>query len=260
MFNFSRCRRFAPLCVSSFVRVSRFAATVVFLFLIALFLIAKGAVAANGGSEAATDDRKVVLDQNEPRPFHEIQADMRAFLRRESVAQDESDKVAAILDLCALYEELKRDPRLAESPTLETYRLKIRSRLISFQSKLEKRQARAERLARRQGDSFDPVLMQQAGRTTSDLAIQISLVGQTLGGPAQVFSQAGGAYGGGVGDYGDDLVNLIENTIAPEFWDTVGGPGTIMYYRPLYALVVRATSEVHHSIGGTLGALRAAGN
>ena len=56
-----------------------------------------------------------------------------------------------------------------------------------------------------------------------------------------------------------DLVELIQNTISPEFWDVVGGPGTIMYYRPLLAIVVRATSEVHHQVGGAMDALRRAG-
>ena len=225
-----------------------------------LIVLITGLLTGIQTASASDDGPKIILDSNEPRPFHEINADLRVFLRREAVAKEDTDQVAAILDLCALYEELKRDPRLADSPTLETYRIKIRSRLMSFQSDLEKRQARAERLARRRGETFDPVLMQQAERTTEDLANQMSLVGQTFGGPAQVFSRAGGAYGGGVGDYGADLVSLIENTIAPEFWDTVGGPGTIMYYRPLHALVVRATSEIHHTLGGTLDALRAAGN
>jgi len=60
-------------------------------------------------------------------------------------------------------------------------------------------------------------------------------------------------------DYGPSLVALIERTIAPEFWDTNGGPGSIVYYQPLMCLVVRATSEIHHLIGGATGALRAAG-
>jgi hypothetical protein len=54
-------------------------------------------------------------------------------------------------------------------------------------------------------------------------------------------------------------VNLIEHTIAPTKWDTVGGPFTVMYYAPLKVLVVRATGEVHEQIGGALGGLRAAG-
>jgi len=55
------------------------------------------------------------------------------------------------------------------------------------------------------------------------------------------------------------LVNLIERTIAPDKWDTVGGPFSIMYYAPLKVLVVRATDEVHHRVGDALGGLRAAG-
>jgi hypothetical protein len=52
---------------------------------------------------------------------------------------------------------------------------------------------------------------------------------------------------------------LIERTICPEFWDVNGGPGTIYYYYPLRVIAVRATSEVHHRIGGTLTDLRDAG-
>jgi len=61
------------------------------------------------------------------------------------------------------------------------------------------------------------------------------------------------------GDYGAELVELIERTINPSFWDVAGGPGTIVYYRPLQCLVVRATAEVHGQVGGVLGDLRAAG-
>jgi hypothetical protein len=53
-----------------------------------------------------------------------------------------------------------------------------------------------------------------------------------------------------------ELVDLIQNTIAPESWQREGGPGTIYIYRPLNALVIRQTGEVHHQIGGLLGALR----
>jgi hypothetical protein len=57
-------------------------------------------------------------------------------------------------------------------------------------------------------------------------------------------------------DWGPDLVNLIERTINPAFWDVVGGPGTIVYYRPLQCLVVTATAEVHGNVGNVLGGLR----
>jgi hypothetical protein len=62
-----------------------------------------------------------------------------------------------------------------------------------------------------------------------------------------------------VGDWGPALVNLIERTIAPEKWGTVGGPFSIMYFAPLRVLVVRATAEVHNDVGRVVGGLRAAG-
>jgi hypothetical protein len=55
------------------------------------------------------------------------------------------------------------------------------------------------------------------------------------------------------------LVDLIERTINPAFWDVVGGPGTIFYYAPLQCLVVRATTEVHENLGGFVGNVRAVG-
>ena len=67
------------------------------------------------------------------------------------------------------------------------------------------------------------------------------------------------AFGGAAGpaDWGPDLVDLIERTINPAFWDVAGGPGTIVYYRPLHCLVVRATAEVHGNVGRLIGDLRA---
>ena len=67
------------------------------------------------------------------------------------------------------------------------------------------------------------------------------------------------APGGANGDYGDDLVQLIQRTVKPDFWDVNGGPGSIYFYRPLNALVIRATSEVHRDLGGALDGLRKAG-
>ena len=37
-----------------------------------------------------------------------------------------------------------------------------------------------------------------------------------------------------------------------------GGPGTVVYFAPRQVLVVRATSELHFSLGTLLGDMRAA--
>ena len=59
-----------------------------------------------------------------------------------------------------------------------------------------------------------------------------------------------GGPGGAPRSNGQDLIDLIQNTIAPESWDVMGGPGTIMYWEPGFALVVRQTDDVHEQIGG----------
>jgi hypothetical protein len=65
-----------------------------------------------------------------------------------------------------------------------------------------------------------------------------------------------GNFGGAVADYGQDLVDLIHAVIQPDIWDVNGGPATVVYYRPLQVLVVRAPGEVHEQLGGALNGLR----
>lgn len=51
------------------------------------------------------------------------------------------------------------------------------------------------------------------------------------------------------------LINLIQDTIDPDSWESRGGGGSIYYYAPLHALVIRQTEDVHRQIGGVLGNL-----
>ncbi|MEX0703767.1 MAG: hypothetical protein WD069_16840 [Planctomycetales bacterium] len=55
-----------------------------------------------------------------------------------------------------------------------------------------------------------------------------------------------------------DLIGLIETTVAPETWAINGGRGTITYWGPGMALVIRQTGEAHHQVGGTLQQMRRA--
>ncbi|HUG70934.1 MAG TPA: hypothetical protein VMM76_24510 [Pirellulaceae bacterium] len=193
--------------------------------------------------------------QPQPRRYHEISRELSENLRREATARTRSERAAAIHDLTVLYNELKRDPRLAQSETLTSYKNRLWGRLMKVKKDLQREFLRA-------GDVADtnPQSTESVDEMTIGLTESLSLVGYSAGGPAHLLSQVRGAGGGGaVPDYGPGLVALIERTIAPEFWDVAGGPGTIVYYAPLRALVVRATSEVHHDIGGVLSGLRAAG-
>ena len=97
---------------------------------------------------------------------------------------------------------------------------------------------------------------------THVLIAHYDLVGSALGGPGKIFATgqqpAAVEPRGGAAqlDHGRMLVELIERTIMPRSWDVNGGPGTIVYYAPLHALVVSATEEVHEKIGGILGGVR----
>ncbi len=196
------------------------------------------------------------------RKFHEINADLRSLFLRERQAKSAAERATVIFEMTELYQEIRRDPRLEQSRTLTSYKNKLWSRLTRIKAEINKYISRSER--QRGAAAADVAVpadedLQTATLAAAGAAGHLDLAGAALGGPASVFAQGSARGGRAIPDYGPALVALIERTIAPEFWDTNGGPGTIVYYQPLMCLVVRATSEVHHLIGGTTGALRAAG-
>ena len=215
-------------------------------------------LAAPGNDTAQVEQAKIVA---EPRPYHEISEDITDLIRREATAKTDAARIAAIEEMSVLYRELKRDPRLEEAPTLQRYKIKLWSRLSKIKNDLKREIARERKRAALRRE--EPIagnqqeVYEEAGRS---LATQMALASYSLGGPAQILARTGSGFGGGtVRDYGERLVELIERTIAPDFWDTNGGPGAIFYYEPLRVLVVRATTEVHHKLGGGLRGLRDAG-
>ncbi len=52
------------------------------------------------------------------------------------------------------------------------------------------------------------------------------------------------------------LIHMIVNTVNPQSWSSVGGPGTIDFFPPDMTLVVNQTAEVHERISNLLSALR----
>jgi general secretion pathway protein D len=70
--------------------------------------------------------------------------------------------------------------------------------------------------------------------------------------------QPGPAAGGSI-DNGDALADLIQTTVAPNSWQRAGGRGTIYYWRPGRALVVRATDGTHDDIADVMRQLNRAG-
>lgn len=200
----------------------------------------------------AVDDPVSPAD-NQGRSHTQIDRDISAFLRNEALAETEFSRAAAIRDLCTLAIEVRFHPRFESSLMMQTLKNRICSRLEKI----------AQRTARRNQDrglADNEVLLgdvEQQPDVDLLLADHLQLSGFSSGGPLSFFSQTHGANGGGIIDSNaDDLIRLIQSTIDPSFWDVNGGVGTIVFYRPLNALVIRATEEVHYKIGGSLGQLR----
>ena len=191
------------------------------------------------------------------RPFHEIHRDVRALLRREATARTKPERAAAVVRLTQIYTEIRLDPRLETSDTLKEYKARLWGRLTKVKDDIRRDLSRQQR---HRGRSANSTGDNQANAVAKSLVDTLVLVGGSSGGPAKLLSQVDGSFGGGaIPDYGPDLVSLIRRTIVPEFWDVHGGPGTIVYYRPLMVLVVRATDDVHHRIGGVVRGVRESG-
>lgn len=57
-------------------------------------------------------------------------------------------------------------------------------------------------------------------------------------------------------DAGEDLAKLIEDVIAPDSWESRGGPGVIRYWGPGKSLVVRQTQDAHEGVVNLIEQLR----
>lgn len=191
------------------------------------------------------------------RGIHEFPQRISELLKREASAKDNAARAAAVCSMCELHGQIVRDPRYSTSDALKEYRGRLWSRLTKIKAELKQQLARNKAAK----STLDNLALLEAADSASvfaadSLASSLAILDQTQGGPGQLLAFGGAAVRT---DWGPDLVDLIERTINPSFWDVVGGQGTIVYYRPLQCLVVRATAEVHGNVGGVIGNLRGAG-
>jgi hypothetical protein len=238
-----------------------------------LLLAATGAAPAQssaGGTAEATSGPaapKTVATQPAAKSAKDLRQAVTDGLRHANSAKP-ADRQAAVTALVDVFKELGRDQRL---PAKERQRLgaEIRSRLLRFATQFRHDLAHS---GQRPADSRAGAAGGPGVEGLNDLVDLIEktigpddwVLAQRIGGPAGLpgaaaGGQAGGAYGGidqQTEANGQALVDLIENTVAPDSWDVRGGPGTIIYYNPLRALVIRQTGEGHDNIGDVLGGLR----
>src|SRR5262245_34387481 len=211
----------------------------------------QGGNAVKSSDSATTSSHQATASE---RAFHEFHQQISDLLKRESQTKDLAVRAAVVREMCAVHAEIVHDSRYSNSDVLKEYRGRLWSRLTKIKAELKQQLGRNKS----NKESLENLAMLESADSASiaaaeSLATSLSLLDQVQSGPGQLM-----AFGGAPGapDWGPDLVALIERTINPSFWDTVGGPGSIYYDRPLLCLVVRATSEVHEQIGGVIGGLR----
>ena len=210
------------------------------------------ASAGSEASDAAKQDRLV--------PFRTglaLRDATRKALARWVHPEDQDAAVAA-KDFLVLYRELQVDRDMVAAQR-DLLRSKVRGRLLELAGQIEKVAAVQRRLARENAkkEAKNGELPKSVEAAPGEGVLgQFGVPGGFGGGIGN-----GGAFGGaqGTDDYGEDLVELIQQTIVPSSWDVNGGPGSIYYWRPGRALVISASGEVHDQIADVLGQLEKAG-
>ena len=81
------------------------------------------------------------------------------------------------------------------------------------------------------------------------------LQGGSMGGGGTSATPSFGKTGGGQADF-QSLIDLIQQTVAPTSWNTVGGQGAAMPFQTNLSLVISQTQEVHEEIADLLDQLR----
>lgn len=212
----------------------------------------------------------------------------RKLLRQEAVLKSGPEKNAAATALCDMYVILRLDSRYSGSKMLQGDATRIRRRLISIAKRNEKTLNRegvprppnlssevsasitaAIQKHQKKADGTDAEKNSPAADNDSDHAsgglasnsnddTQASQGGDraTDSNPAAGQNAQGAQAAGGIPDTGWQLVELIQRVIAPDFWESRGGPGSIRYFAMRKVLVIRATTDIHEQVRDLLTALR----
>jgi hypothetical protein len=160
------------------------------------------------------------------------------------------DVLAAGRELLGLYQELLEDKQLAVSQR-EKLRMSVRGRLFQLLPEMQ-------RIAKQnQNAAAGPKSVAKADANTQILAQQGVAGG---GGGAGMGMGGGGNAQNNNADAGQELVDLIQNTISPKSWDINGGSATIYYWRLQHAIVVHGGDDVQEGISDTLDQLNRAGH
>lgn len=161
-------------------------------------------------------------------------------LRMEATAKTEEARSEALVTLCDLFVAIRLHPMYDQSEILRGEATRVRRRLLTASRRWSQRLERAN-VAR-------PA--QIASHVDAALAMSPAEIST-----ASLPARSGAAGPGGITTDGWELVELIQRTLHPDFWDNQGGPGSIHYFAIKRVLVVRATTRVHEDLAALLGQL-----
>jgi len=200
----------------------------------------------------------------------ELRGTVRAALKTAANSKDYDPEEAARA-LVKLYKDLERDSSLNVTERA-SLRAAVRYRLARMSKQVQSRLAR-ETAAALRGKQAGATPKSIPSEPPPDEFQQFPMAAQQFGFAPQQNPWAGaaganrqGQFGPGMfgqpqaaqqpSDHGQELVELIENTIAPDTWAVHGGEGTIYYFRPSFALIVNQSANEHDQLGGLLQQLR----
>lgn len=119
---------------------------------------------------------------------------------------------------------------------------------------LRKRVAAGEGVSPTQARGLERTIRQRLTHVARQAAVSRRAATTTPRGPAVLAQVPPGGNAPNVGPppIGEDLVTLIEETIAPASWQIRGGNGVIVFWSRTNALVVRQTGDGHHDLAGLI--------
>jgi hypothetical protein len=190
-----------------------------------------------------------------PRSISAIQADVHMALHEEAATRRAGNNTPQVLRLVDIYREMAAHPQRDISFTLRELGQQVRTRLVTLKDHINRHSGQAAMRATKKTTIATSLATPESRILAQQLPAPAKPVNpnQPAAAPANTTSARRPT------DYGLELIALIEATISPDTWNINGGPGAIVYYEPLRAIVVSAPEDVHTEIGGALGQLRAAG-
>lgn len=177
----------------------------------------------------------------------QLRAAVRSALRRSAASKD-LEHEPAVRELIRWYGDLAHDTKLGRDERWQL-RAVVRERLLRISNQIARRSARLAKESVRRAPDENVVAQEQAmARVGEPLAQVFGLPRPAAVVPPVIAGGFGQAPKRGPADHGQELVELIQATIAPTTWDINGGNGTIFYFHPRRVLVVRQTGEVHDQL------------